>query len=204
MNYGDLKTHFTEVLNRTDITTALTTKFIDQGLQRLQRVLRIPAMEHQEIYAMSANGTSQVSLPNAFLETIDLYHSEGGVLERIPMAKMIQEVQTVQYANPTFYSREQGKLWIYPYPTSGNLVLNYYGDFEPFVDDTTETTISKIAPDLLIYSALTYAAIYYLDEREVTFEQKYQQLLAEIQEQAYDQELNGGTQVINSAYKYED
>ena len=27
MNYGDLKTHFNNVLNRSDITTALTTTF---------------------------------------------------------------------------------------------------------------------------------------------------------------------------------
>ena len=31
MNYGDLKSHFNDLLNRSDITTALTTRFIDQG-----------------------------------------------------------------------------------------------------------------------------------------------------------------------------
>ena len=32
MNYGDLKTHFEAVLNRSDITSALTTTFIGQGI----------------------------------------------------------------------------------------------------------------------------------------------------------------------------
>ena len=45
MNYGDLKTHFNDLLNRTDITSTLTTRFIDQGLARIQRQLRIPTME---------------------------------------------------------------------------------------------------------------------------------------------------------------
>ena len=31
MNYGDLKSHFNDLLNRSDINTALTTRFIDQG-----------------------------------------------------------------------------------------------------------------------------------------------------------------------------
>ena len=39
MNYGDLKSHFNDLLNRSDITTALT-RFIDQGIARIQRQLR--------------------------------------------------------------------------------------------------------------------------------------------------------------------
>ena len=34
MNYGDLKTHFEAVLNRSDITSALTTTFIGQGIAK--------------------------------------------------------------------------------------------------------------------------------------------------------------------------
>ena len=37
MNYGDLKSHFNGLLNRSDITAALTTRFIDQGIARIQR-----------------------------------------------------------------------------------------------------------------------------------------------------------------------
>ena len=35
MNYGDLKQNFQDVLNRNDITSALTTRFIDQGIARI-------------------------------------------------------------------------------------------------------------------------------------------------------------------------
>ena len=35
MNYGDLKSHFNDLLNRPDITAALTTRFIDQGIARI-------------------------------------------------------------------------------------------------------------------------------------------------------------------------
>ena len=33
MNYGDLKSHFNDLLNRSDITPTLTTRFIDQSCQ---------------------------------------------------------------------------------------------------------------------------------------------------------------------------
>ena len=68
--------------------------------------------------------------------------------------------------------------------------------------DTDENALSKIAPDLIIYSALTYASDYYLDERAAQFEQKFVGFLTELQEQANDQEVNGGTQVIQPTARY--
>jgi len=214
MNYGEIRTHFNELLNRTDITPALTTKFIEQGLQRVTRTLRVPAMEHLESYSMHSSGTSELSIPNKFLETIDMYHSDGNIINRVPMSKMAALRAKTSYSEPRFYTRQQGKFLLYPYPKSGTITLNFYGEFEPLYDngstyvsandDTNETTLTKVAPDLLIYAGLTYAALYYLDEREVAFEEKYQILFTEIQAQADDQEVNGGTQVISQAYYYED
>lgn len=214
MNYGEIRTHFNELLNRTDITPALTTKFIEQGLQRLTRTLRVPAMEHREEISVHPSGTSEVRLPNKFLETIDMYHSGGNIIDRVPMSKMAALRASTSYGEPRFYTRQQERFLLYPYPKTGSITLNFYGEFEPLydndstyvsaTDDANETTLTKIAPDLLIYAGLTYAALYYLDEREVAFEEKYQMLLAEIQAQADDQEVNGGTQVINQAYYYED
>ena len=48
MNYGDLKSHFNDLLNRSDITAALTTRFIDQGIA-IERSLRTPAGEAEEL-----------------------------------------------------------------------------------------------------------------------------------------------------------
>ena len=72
MNYGDLKTHFNNVLNRSDITTALTTTFIDQGIARVQRQLRTPMQEALTTYSLSSQ-TEYITLPNDFIEIISLY-----------------------------------------------------------------------------------------------------------------------------------
>ena len=72
MNYGDIKTHFEALLNRSDITPTLTTNFIDQSIARIQRQLRSPLNENVSTYVISGQ-TASVVLPNDFLEIISLY-----------------------------------------------------------------------------------------------------------------------------------
>ena len=67
MNLGELRTHFLAVLNRSDITTALANTFIINGIQRIQRSLRVPIMERQLTYTFSVQ-TGAVTLPADFLE----------------------------------------------------------------------------------------------------------------------------------------
>ena len=72
MNYGDLKSHFNDLLNRSDITSTLTTRFIDQGIARVQRQLRTPMSER----VLNITITSADCKPDTaadFLEIISLY-----------------------------------------------------------------------------------------------------------------------------------
>jgi hypothetical protein len=202
MNYGDLKSHFNDLLNRSDITPTLTTQFIDQGIARIQRQLRIPANEKLKNYTISGLA-SEITLPTDFLEIISLYANEYE-LQRITMSKYRELANNAYEGKPQFFVREQEKLKLFPQPTSGTVSLYYYGEFDAMTQDSDENILAKIAPDLIIYSGLTYAAPYYLDQRSEIFEQRYTQFLAELQEQANDQELNGGTQAIRPAYEYRD
>ena len=200
MNYGDLKTHFNNVLNRSDITTSLTTTFIDQGIARIQRQLRTPMQEKLTTYTISSQ-TAFVELPNDFIEIISLYY-DNTEISRIPMSRFRALNKNTYAGTPQSFTRQQEKLYLYPQPSSGEVILYYYGEFPALSSDTAENALTKVAPDLIIYSALTYAADYYLDERAVQFEQKYQGFMLELQEQANDQEVNGGTQVIQPSARY--
>ena len=202
MNYGDIKTHFEALLNRSDITPTLTTNFIDQGIARIQRQLRTPLNENIVTYTITTQ-TPSVTVPNDFLEIISLYFG-GSELNRIPVAKFRPLANNPVTGNPTVFNRQQQDLQLWPQPTSGTLTLYYYGEFAPMVLNTDENTLAAVASDLIIYAALTYAADYYLDERGQLFEDKYNQFLAELQQQGDDQELNGGTQSIQPAYSYAD
>ena len=200
MNYGDLKTHFNNVLNRSDITTSLTSTFIDQGIARIQRQLRTPMQEKLTTYTISSQ-TAFVELPNDFIEIISLYY-DNTEISRIPMSRFRALNKNTYAGTPQSFTRQQEKLYLYPQPSSGEVILYYYGEFPALSSDTAENALTKVAPDLIIYSALTYAADYYLDERAVQFEQKYQGFMLELQEQANDQEVNGGTQVIQPSARY--
>lgn len=202
MNYGDLKSHFNDLLNRSDITSSLTTRFIDQGISRIQRQLRTPLNEKSKTYTITAS-TSELVLPTDFLEIISLYSSEYE-LRRTTMSEYRALANNAYTGKPQVFVREQEKIKLFPQPTSGTVTLYYYGEFDTMTADSDENKLAQVAPDLIIYSALGYASDFYLDERATLFEQKYQAFLTEIQEQANDQELNGGTQSIRPAYEYRD
>ena len=202
MNYGDIKSHFNNLLNRSDITAALTETFIDQGIARIQRQLRTPLNESVITYSLTGQ-TPAVTLPNNFMEIISLYY-EDNELQRIPMSKYRALAVSPIQGSPTTFIRQQQSLLVHPQPSTGSLVLYYYSEFSPMTQNTDENAIAAVAPDLIIYAALTYAADYFLDERAALIEQKYGLFLSEIQEQANDQEMNGGVQSIQPTYTYTD
>ena len=161
MNYGDLKAHFNDLLNRSDITAALTTRFIDQGIARIERSLRTPMQEKVKNYNISG-ATTEITLPTDFLETISLYANEYE-LQRITMKKYRELANNAYEGNPQYYVREQEGLKLFPQPTSGTMTLYYYGTFDALSADSDENILTKVAPDIAIYAGLTFAADFYLD-----------------------------------------
>lgn len=199
MNYGEIKTHFEALLNRSDNTTALTETFIEQGMTRLGRQLRTPMQERVKKYNF-ASATSEVVLPNDFLQLISLYYDKTELI-RVPMSRY-RELDDGATGKPTVFTRQAEELLLDPVPTTGTLFLYYYAAFPRFTSDTDTTTLGDVAPDALIYSALTYAADYYLDSRQQLFETKLSQFMTELQEQSNDQELNAGGQSIQPSFRY--
>ena len=204
MNKGQIRAHFKALLNRSDCSDALADTFIDQALTRIQRFLRIPAMEQQQTYSFtSGTAITQVVVPANMLEIIDLQY-DGMGLVRVPLHEMAEQHKVAETGSPKYFSREREVMKIAPLPTSGTLYLNYYAEFDELTDDSSENIITLIASDLLTYTALAYAADYFLDERGPLFDQKSGQFLAEIQEQANAAEQSGVAQVMRPTRTYTD
>lgn len=202
MNKGAIRTHFKELLNRSDITDSLADTFIDQSIARVERTLRIPSMEKTANYTINGS-TSFLTIPNDFLEIIDIYHGSTN-LTKVPLSKMVEMTQPAETGTPKHFSRE-GSTWkIYPYPTSGSLTINYYASFADMTSDTDENDLALVASDLITYGALSYASDYFLDERGQLFESKFVQFLTEIQEQSNDAETSGTVQQMQFTATYED
>jgi len=204
MNKGQIRAHFIALLNRSDCTNALADTFIDQANTRIKRALRIPSMEKQ--YALtvsSASGVASLVIPADLLEIIELYY-DGTTMVRIPLHEMIAYQKTGEVGTPQFFCREGGSIKIFPKPVSGIVYLNYYADLADLATDSAENTLTVIASDLLTYTALGYAADYFLDERGQVFDGKAGQFLAEIQEHANTAEQSGVNQVMRPTQRYED
>ena len=202
MNKGEIRAHFKALLNRTDCSDALADTFIDQSIARAQRVLRIPPMEKTQTYNLTAS-TSTLIIPADFLEIIDMYYANTN-LSRVPLSKYVEMSQAAESGTPRFFTREGENIKIYPYPTSGSVSMNYYGQFEEMTADTDENDLAIIASDLITYGALGYASDYFLDERGPLFETKFVQFVSELQEQANDAEVSGTVQAMQPTATYQD
>lgn len=204
MNKGELRAHLIALLNRSDCTNALADTFIDQALARITRAIRIPSMEKQQTYAISdVSGTGAIQMPTDLIEAIDIY-CDGTALVRIPLHEMVEGQKTGEIGNPKFFARVQASFLIHPKPSSGTIYLNYYGEFAALSSDSSTNALTTVGSDLIIYTALSYAADYFIDERSQTFEMKANSFLSEIQEQADTAEISGGTQVMRPSQTYDD
>ncbi len=202
MNYGDLRTHFIALLNRSDITNALANTFLDQAISRIQRTLRTPDMERQQSYSISTQ-TASIVMPSDLLEIMDIYYDKTALV-RIPLHEMLEHKTSAASGTPEFFTRERSNIILYPEPASGSVIVDYYGTFAAMTEDSDENVLAAVASDLITYGALTYASDYFIDERSPLFESKYQSFLAEIKEQAQSAEATGTIQVVRPSAIYQD
>ncbi len=190
MTYIDVKNDFLAILNRRDITPTQVTGFLTKGALRINRTLRIPAMEAK---ATVVSGASPVALPVPadLLELIDIYTND-----QVNQYKLIRTTQdriilySQQVGIPKFYYREGTNYLIGPSCPSGiNFYINYYQSAATLVNDGDTNWLTQVAPDLWAYAALTYADDYFLDERAPMFEATYQNILEDLRNQALEGDL---------------
>ena len=198
MAYVDVKNQFLGLLNRRDITPSLTNTFMQFGIQRIQRELRIPAME--KLANFVTDGTYNVAVPGDYLEMLSIYTNTTTSHKRLTRvdAQSILDYSK-QSGIPQFYSRIGGNFVVGPVPPSGTSVfIYYYADASALVADSDTNWITDIAPTLLIYAALSYASDYFLDDRKQMFEASYMQIAEQLQNMALQDELENAS--VSSAY----
>lgn len=202
MTYAELQAQVTALLNRRDLTTALNKTFIQQALARIQRTLRIPSMEKSVTVTASADLTTTISIPVDFLEVIDLINvTKNYRMRPTDLTTVIKEGEAS--GDPIHYARQGGSWYIGPAAGAGQQFrLNYYGQFDALTNDSDTNNLSIIAPDMLVYGALSYACDYFLDKRAGMFEQRFLQILADVQGQMHQDALAGGA-AIRPMYPYD-
>lgn len=207
MNRAALRSRIQNLLNRSDLTDDLANQFISDVIQRIQRTLRTPMNEVLFPFQIS-QAYPEFGLPVDFLELISLtYYDENdqvqSVLDRVPIAVLEEKKQVDNSTGiPRFFARKHLDILVHPTPETGSLYMYYYAEFPDYQDNTDDHVLATVAPDLLTYGALSFAADYFIDDRGPLFEQRYQNALTEIQDQSDRQHLSGGIQTIQPAYQY--
>ena len=183
MTFLELKTQFMAILNRSDISTLLVTTFINQGSQRAERTLRTPLQE--VTLDITTLGFTSLAVPVDMVQMIDIGINSTSRVRYVPWSTFV-EVADTSVGIPVIWTRKGNLILMKPTPAD-NTVLNlyYYGQFTPFTSDNQITSVSLVAPDLIIYAALKYAADYYIDERADAWEATYLRIVQELQDQAY-------------------
>lgn len=205
MNLSELTTQLVALANRRDFTanTTLQTTFINQGIMRIQRELRCPAME-KSVLSTIANGYVGLVIPNDFLELQKLIPQTGQddqqSLAKVDVNKAFRLSQITD--TPEVYAR-QGGLWVLgPSPPVGSVIrIDYWAELSPLVAPTDTNIISEIGWDLIVYAALVQFAIYYKDARKDDFETQYQTILDGLQYQSDEDDLNGSA-AVEPAYTF--
>lgn len=198
MNKSQIRTQFLALLNRNDCPNDLADTFIEQGLTRIQRTLRVPSMEKMATYTVNDVTPDTILLPNDFLNIKYLYSGDT-LLEYVDIDRYLRSVTSVD--TPRMYTRIQGSLKLKPTPSEGTEILMvYHGEIPDLTTDTSTNFLTEIASDLLVYGALTYASDYFIDERKPLFEETYGRCFAEIMEQAYLTEMEQSAMRMSSPF----
>jgi hypothetical protein len=155
-------------------------------------------MEKVQTYTVNDVAPDALILPNDFLNIKHLY-CEDVLLEYVDLNRFLRTVGGTD--TPTMYTRIQGNLKIKPVPQEGTeLYMVYYGEIPDLTTDTSTNFLTEIAPELLVYGALTYASDYFIDERKPLFEETFGRVFAELQEQSYLTEMEQSGMRMASPY----
>lgn len=209
--YLALRQNLINMINRNDFTdpsAALVKSWFDQSIQRIQREVRAPHMERVFTIDTSQGNVSSVTVPNDWLENKALVWDDNtddsGEIDEFDLGTYYRRKNSF-IDKPVFYTRQGQQLLITaPIPQAATAYLIYYGEETPLINDGDEPPLALIAPDLIMYGALTYAGDYFTDDRAGTWETKWQGFREQIQSQATEGEAENTGAAVQPFVEYDD
>lgn len=206
MSYNSMKSDFLTILNRSDCSDAQADVFMQQGMQRIQRICRIPTMERAQLITPTDVALTQIAVPPDLIEVIDILVPTYNGLFR-PLEHMsYRRLMTINpLRQPCAYARSQGLIYVRgQVPIGDQIQFIYYGNFSAFATPDSDNELSASTPDLAVYAALSYAGDYFAHPNTAQWESRFQAIQNEVTQMAVDLEMNGGPQAIEPAYGFED
>jgi hypothetical protein len=215
MAYSDVKSLFLARMNRRDLiadTTGLADGFLANSIKRIQRTVDLPAAERtlfvtiDATYFTNNNNIGGLLIPADFLRIKDITYTNLVTLlhQVLKRATRDEVLGAIDYGIPGIVLKyvRQGGFWILGSPPLlGDLIqIDYYAEYSPVINPTDDNILLDIAPDAVVFGALSFACDHYNDKRGPLFEQRFTQILSDLQMLADDDELSGDAAVGQTFY----
>ena len=188
MNYGELRTQFKDVLDRSDCTDAQADTFINMGLRRTERLLRTP------IQKTTTTITVDGAWPGFFMIPTDYLGIFSVAVDDIPCPR----ITSSQLDKTEGFLMEDNRFTFLPDLAEGQVLrITYYNEFLRTPGDEVTTDYSLVLTDVITYAALVFACDTFVDERKRSFEGTLQDLIRETQMMSDIDEMAGGGMAIS-------
>lgn len=203
MQYSELKTTVSDLVQRRDLTTTQIDRYVKMTLDRINRKLRADFMETE--VQLSVGTASDLTPPGDYLGTVSLYDNPNDSTQRAYVYKSWRDFKEINAGDTgKYYTRKGGKLLVKPALAQSTVVyLTYFAKVAYPTGDTYEPELFKIAPDLVAYGAAAHAAAAYQDDRLPLFNQAFEGLLIEVQEHYASSYASEGPLAIEPASPWE-
>lgn len=212
MDYGTLKSAVSDWLARSDIAVETVDLIIDLAEARINRVLRVRAMETVYFRALGTDGSAPV--PNGYRKwkTAFLYRGTGtddtmpSLANEVVMpltqtsSNGIMDTRQISLSETGVVSRIGPRFYVGGIP-SGTYSLGgiVYASFTPLSDSATTNWLTDNAPDLLLSACMMDGAIYIKSQEEIAlWSERFTALLAEVQAETDEEDWSGPTIVAQS------
>lgn len=210
MNYTTLKASISDWLARSDLADATLDDFIDLAEARINRKLRIRAME--TTYFRELDSDASAAVPDTWLQWRNsfLYKGEPAVVDTFNdlANELVSPLRTTtvggaaesfkrSYADAGSVTRIGSRFYVSGKP-SGTYTLGgiYYAAFTALSSGATTNWLTTNAPDLLLAACMSEAAAYVKSERQMAYwTARYSALIDELQDQD-TREMWAGEQLV--------
>lgn len=123
MNYGEVRAQFQGTLNRRDITPSQVEMYLKQGIQRAQRLLRVPASENTYIINVGKSFRS-LPIPGDYLKMSSLVHEGPCGITELALVDMNKALSMGRHTGtPLGYCRQNAEWIIGPRPVLGSTLV---------------------------------------------------------------------------------
>ena len=167
-DYGSLKAHLADTLNRDDLTSVIP-QFVEFAMADLNRKLRV----RQQMVRAQGNvfsGNDKIRLPANFLamrniqvNTDPIRGLEYATPER--MDELRQSYNGGANGEPVYYTVMGDNIFVVPTPDGTyQLEIGYYRDIPTLTTDSDTNFLITDHPDLITYGSLMHSAPYLQDD----------------------------------------